>query len=253
MKRISLFLILAFLLTPARAAFSEVPDLKKAKEYDAKIPIKVVREIPLPKGYHEGLFYDGQHMWVCNGEKGNIWLVDLGTGAVDSEIEPPGTFTEGVTLSGKGTFWVTDWDEKKLYRVKVEDDKMVVDYDISLEPAHPTGVVWTGKNLYVITWTRGVTGTTYHLMQMDEDERLFRKMRIKRIHEPAHLAWDGHYLWITSWYSRLVYKVDVETFRVLGSFRSPAVAPTGITWDGQYLWITGTRAGLYQVEVGKGE
>ncbi|MFQ5953007.1 MAG: hypothetical protein ACE5JK_06355, partial [Candidatus Omnitrophota bacterium] len=168
------------------------------------------------------------------------------------EIKSIGTFTEGITAYGDGTFWLTDWEAKKIYRVTIKEGKMSVEYEIELDPAHPAGVVWTGENLYMITWTRGM-GTTYHLMQLDENERMFRKMRIKRIHEPAHLAWDGSHLWITSWYSQLVYKIDVETFKIVGSFRSPAPDATGITWDGEHFWITGTRADLYQLEVGEKE
>ncbi len=246
LKTISILITLfIFFTTPA---FPEVPDLERAEDYDAKIPVRVIKKFPLPKGYHEGLFFDGKHVWVNNGKNGKTWLIDPSTGFVVSEIEPVAGFTEGITEAGDGTFWLTDWKEKKLYRVSIEGDRMTVKYDISLDPAHPAGLVWTGDRLYVITWTRGM-GTRYHLMQLDEQEHMFRKLRIKRIHEPAHLAWDGTHLWVTSWYNQLVYKIDVETFKVLGSFRSPAPDTTGITWDGTHFWITGTNAGLYRVEV----
>ena len=238
------------LILLAHTAFSaEVPTLKRAKDYKANIPVRVIKKVPLPRGYHEGLLFDGKHIWVNNGEKGKTWIVDPDTGEVTSEIEPAGTFTEGITAYGDGTFWVTDWDEKKLYRVTIKDNKMEPEYDISLDPARPTGVVWTGENLYVITWTRGVGGTSYHLMQLGEQEHMFSKLRIKRIYEPTQLAWDGKYLWITSWYSQLVYKVDVNTFKILGSFESPVSDTTGIAWDGKHFWLTGTYSALYQLEL----
>ncbi|MGB3081642.1 MAG: glutaminyl-peptide cyclotransferase [Candidatus Omnitrophota bacterium] len=246
-----LTLILAVLILSFQChTFAEERAVKKAKKYDAKIPVRIIKEVPLPKGYHEGLYYDGKNMWVCNGEKGNIWVVNPDTGKVLSEIEPVGSFTEGITAADNGTFWVTDWEEKMIYRVKIGEGKMSVEYEIDLSPAHPAGVVWTGDRLYMITWTRGL-GTKYHLMQLNKNERMFRKMLIKRIHEPAHLAWDGKNLWITSWYNQLVYKVDVETFEIVGSFRAPVRDVTGIVWDGEYFWLTGTRSNLYQLKVGE--
>ncbi|MFC1644048.1 YncE family protein [Candidatus Omnitrophota bacterium] len=240
-----------FFTLAAGPALSEVPDLKKAKEYESRIPVEVIEKIPLSKGYHEGLYFDGKNVWVSNGKKGNTWVVDPATGDIVSEIESVGPFTEGITSAGDGTYWVTDWEEKKLYRVKIEEGKMIPEYDISLEPAHPTGVVWTGEKLYIITWTRSAMGTTYHLMQLNKEEHMSREMRIKRIYEPAHMVWDGRHLWITSWYSQRVYKVDVNTFKVLGSFESPAKDTTGIAWDGEYFWITGSHAALYKIKVGK--
>ena len=67
--------------------------------------------------------------------------------------------------------------------------------------------------------------------------------------EPAHMAWDGRYLWITSWYYRNVYKVNPDTWTIISYFLAPCNKPTGIAWDGKYLWITGTYADLYKVEL----
>ncbi|MGB2630041.1 MAG: glutaminyl-peptide cyclotransferase [Candidatus Omnitrophota bacterium] len=244
-------IFLALLLLPGIASSEEDRTLERAEKYESRIPAEVVKELPIPKGYHEGLYFDGSDIWLCNGENENIWVIDIKTGKVKSEIKPVGEFTEGITAAGDGTYWLTDWEDKKIYKVKMADGEMSVEYEIDLSPAHPAGVVWTGKRLYMITWTRSVVGTEYHLMQLNEKERMFRKMRIKRIHEPAHLAWDGKYLWITSWYSRMVYKVNVDTFKIIGSFHSPAKDTTGIAWDGKHFWITGTRANLYQVKVGE--
>ena len=250
-KRLTLLLAVSFLVFFSSGnASPEEKIFKRAKEYKAKIPVRVVKKIPLPEGYHEGLYYDGKNLWLCNGEGGNIWIISPRTGDIVSEIKPIGGFTEGITAYGDGTYWLTDWEDKKIYRIRINGKKMSVEYEIDLDPAHPAGVVWTGEKLYMITWTRGM-GTQYHLMQLDENEHMFIKMRIKRIHEPAHLAWDGKHLWITSWYNQLVYKVDVETFQIMGSFRSPAPDTTGIAWDGKHFWITGTRADLYQVEIGE--
>jgi len=125
---------------------------------------------------------------------------------------------------------------------------MVAERAVSLEPAYPAGVIWTGEKLYVITWTRGI-GTKYGLLRMNKEGELLDEIRIKRIHEPAHLAWDGKYLWITSWYNQKVYKISTEDFKILGSFDSPAKDTTGIVWDGEGFWITGTHDDLYKVKL----
>jgi glutamine cyclotransferase len=243
-----LSLVIISFLFLSRSAFPETLVLEKAKDYEAKIPVRVVKEFPLPEGYHEGLFFNNGRIWVNNGKGGRTWLVDTDSGSVVFEIKPVGTFAEGITTKGDGAFWLTDWDEKKLYRVRIKGSEMIPEYEMSLAPAHPTGVAWADEKLYMITWTKGI-GTKYHLMQLDKEGNIVQKIRIKRIHEPAHLTWDGRHLWITSWYNQLVYKVDINTLRIMGSFRSPAPKTTGIAWDGECFWITGTYAGLYRVEV----
>jgi len=229
-------------------AFSEVPSLKRAAEYQSNIPISVVKKLSIPKGYHEGLYFDGKNIWVSNGKGKKTWIINTDSGDVISEIEPVGSFTEGLTSSGNGTYWVSDWKDRKLYKVKIKDNEMISEFDIELGTAHPAGITSAEDKVYLITWQRGL-GTKYYLSELEEGKRISQKMRIKRIHEPAHMAWDGKNLWMTSWYSRLVYKIDIKTFRVLGSFKSPASSTTGITWDGEHLWITGTHTDLYQIKV----
>ncbi len=251
MKKL-IWVLFALSIFSCGVAFSEDLAIKRAEEYQSKIPVSLVKRITLPKGYHEGLFFDDRFIWVSNGEGKNTWLIDPATGSIASEITSPGSFTEGIVASGDGTFWVTDWLDKKLYRTTLENGKMIIKHAIDLAPAHPAGLVWTGRRLFVVTWTRGL-GTKFHLLEFDEKGNLLGKIRIKRIHEPAHLGWDGKHLWITSWYNQLVYKIDTDKFKILGSFKSPAPDTTGITWDGRYFWVTGTHADLYQLEVGRSD
>lgn len=252
MKRVIFFvcMLTAFALT----ASAELPStLERGDQYQAKIKTKVIKKLKLPKGYHEGLFWDNGKLLLANGEGGKIWVIDPADGKVTSEITPLGKFAEGITSAGDGTYWYTDWDSRKIYRVKIANGGMDSVYDISLDDARPAGVAWTGKKLFMITWTRSVTGTKYHLLEMNGNEKLFRKMEIKRIHEPAHMTWDGKNLWLTSWFSQLVYKIDIDTYKVVGSFKSPAAESTGIAWDGKSFWITGTSADLYQVDIQQGD
>ena len=213
------------------------------------IQIKVVKIIDLPKGYHEGLYFDGKNIWVNNGRKGNTWVIDTSNGSKIKEISPAGIFTESVTAKDKDTFFVTDWDLKKIYTAHIENNNMYADSEFSVAPAFPAGALWNGKNLFVITWTRGITGTKFDILKMDDKFKIITKKRIGNIQEPAHIAWDGKNLWISSWYSKRIYKVDPEKFDVLGYFRSPADMATGIAWDGSYLWLTGTYDDLYEIEL----
>ena len=221
--------------------------LKKSPMYKA-IAVKTLEKIRLPKGYHEGLSLDGTDIWVSNGEKGKVWVVDTASGKVTSTIEPIAGFTESVSRMSAGQFLVTDWDEKKLYKASLNKNRLNPELWVSVRPAHPAGALWTGDRLFVITWTRGM-GTRFDLLELDDQLKLSRTISIQSIEEPAHLAWDGKNLWITSWYNPLVYKVDVDKWEILGAFRSPAPMTTGIVWDGKYLWLTGTYSDLYKLEI----
>lgn len=226
-------------------------DLEAQRPPIRDIPVEVMEKLPLPHGYHEGLMIDGSYIWVNNGKNINTWVVDLSTGEVVSEIIPPGTFTEGITPSGDNRYWVTDWDHKKLYRVNIENGRMVPDHEVSLAPSFPAGVVWTGEFLYVITWTRGIS-TQYHILKMDDTGNILGRIRLRNIPEPSQLAWDGKHVWVTSWYNRRVYKLDMDSYEVLGTFRVPFEDATGIAWDGEHFWITGTYADLYKIRIIEG-
>lgn len=235
------------LLLIATSAFAETRVLKLSKDYK-KVNARVIKHIKLPKWYHEGLYLNGRDMWISNGNKGKIWVVDILSGSVKSEIMPIGSFTEAVTGMPGGGYFVTDWDAKKLYRADLDNNKLIARSEVSLAPAHPAGAIWTGSRLFVVTWKRGL-GTKFNILEMDEDANIINKIMVRRMQEPAHLAWDGKSLWVTSWFNSLVYEIDVNKWEIIRSFRSPAPKATGIAWDGKSLWITGTYADLYQVEV----
>lgn len=213
------------------------------------IQAKTVSKIEIPTWYHEGLYFDGKNIWVNNGLRGKTWVVDPDSGKIIKEISPAGTFTEAVTSKEKDVYIVTDWDSKKIYTAHIKDNIMSVVREISTEPAHPTGMAWNGKNLFVITWTRSLTGTKFHILIMDDGLRLLKSREIEKIQEPCQMAWDGKYLWISSWYDNKIYKMDTDTLDILGYFKSPVKKTTGMAWDGRFFWITGTYADLYKIEL----
>jgi len=219
-----------------------------SKDYE-QIKSKVVAKIKIPKWYHEGLYYDGKDIWVNNGKKGDTWIVDTNTGKITGRIKPAGSFTEAITPKDKDTFFVTDWDAKKVYTSNIDGGNMYALSEKSVEPAHPAGAVWNGSNLFVITWTRSPAGTKFHLLKMDADMNILSASEVVKIPEPAHLAWDGKHMWISCWYSKRIYKVDIEKSEILGYLKSPAAKATGIAWDGKYLWVTGTHDNLYKMEL----
>ena len=219
-----------------------------AKDY-GELKAKAVAKIKIPKWYHEGLYSDGKDIWVNNGKEGDTWVVDTDAGKIIRKIKPAGSFTEAITPKDKNTFFVTDWDAKKVYTSKIEGDKMYALSERSVEPAHPAGAAWNGSNLFVITWTRSLAGTRFHLLKMDADMNTLSTVEIVKILEPTQLAWDGKYMWISCWYGKRIYKVDVEKLEMLGYLKSPAAQTTGIAWEGKNLWVTGTYADLYKIEL----
>jgi len=250
--RVLRFVVLAVTLTGIFAHNSYVygADIKLKRSADFKeIEAAVIKKTPIPRWYHEGLFYDGKNMYVANGECGMVWVLDPETGKVLSELEGPGKFTESIIGTGNGKFLLTDWDDEKLYLVSISDKKIFIEKELfSFSPAHPAGVVLAGEKLFVITWTRGF-GTKFHILEFDKDLNFIGRVIIKDIMDPAHMAWDGKDLWITSWFSKTVFRVNIDTWEVTGSFPSPAEKATGVAWDGQRLWITGTYDDLYCMSV----
>lgn len=241
MKKIILLILAVFILCGFTAS----------KEFKV-IKADVASKVKIPKWYHEGLYFDGRNIWVNNGEKGNTWIVDPASGSVIKEIKPIGTFTETVTAKDKDTFFATDWYTKKIYKARVENDTMIAESGYSTAPAHPAGAAWTGDKLFVVTWTRSIAGTRFHLLKLDGNLNLLNTTEIKNITEPTQLAWDGFSLWVSCWYSRRVYKVDPEKGEILGYFKSPAPKTTGIAWDGKNMWLTGTYAWLYKMNIKNG-
>ncbi len=208
-----------------------------SKDY-GELKSKVIAKIKIPKWYHEGLYSDGKDIWVNNGKGGDTWVVDTITGKITRKIKPAGSFTEAITPKDKDTFFATDWDAKKVYTSNIQGDNMYALSEKSVEPAYPAGAAWNGSNLFVVTWTRSLTGTKFHLIKMDADMNILNTVEIVKIMEPAHMAWDGKHMWISCWYSKRIYKVNIEKLEILGYLKSPAAKTTGIAWDGKYLWVT---------------
>lgn len=254
-RRIKIFLGIA-------AAAAIMALLSARHSYGAGVELKVVRgcreiearvaaRVNVPRCYHEGLYYDGKNIWISNGEGGKTWIVDAGTGNVLSEINGIGGFTEAITAKGDGTYFTTEWYDKKVYLARVKDESLIAERCVSIEPSHPAGAVWNGNRLYVITWDRGLLGTKFGLLEMDGDMNIISRIPIKAMQEPCQMAWDGSYLWVSSWYDRRVYKIDTSSWEVVGYISSPADRTTGIAWDGRYLWLTGTYEDLYKMEIGQ--
>ena len=151
MKRtisISVMLFSIFIFSKVAGAALEEYSLQKIEEgYESDIKTETVEIVKIPKGYHEGLFFDGTNMWVNNGEKIDTWIIDVSSGDVVDEIKPVGTFTEGITKTNDGKYWVTDWDSKELILAGINNSVMEPEKRIYMGPAHPTGVVLAGEDL----------------------------------------------------------------------------------------------------------
>lgn len=243
-------IILALSTWPAAGldAGDAVVDLVPSRSC-GEMSARVIKRVCVPRSYHEGLYYDGKNIWLCNGEGGKIWVVDPATERILSEMAPVGSFTEAITAKGDGTYFTTEWYDKNVYNVSIDSDRLEARSCVSVAPSHPAGAVWAGDRLYVVTWDRGLTGTKFAILEMDGEMNIIRKVRVRTVQEPCQLAWDGEHLWMTSWYDRRVYKIDVRSWEIVGYLCSPVEKTTGVMWDGKYLWVTGTYADIYQMSV----
>ncbi|MFH1837226.1 MAG: hypothetical protein ABH862_03830, partial [Candidatus Omnitrophota bacterium] len=242
-KKSVIILGMFFILLGTRQVLAEneaaLPE-KTADKKQINMKAVVIKKIDLPRGYHEGILLYDDRILVCNGRGLGTYIIDPLDESVTGEIEPFGTFTESLAPAGDDMFWLTDWEEKKIYKVKIEGNKISSYSEMSLAPSHPAGVIRLGEKLYVITWTRSLTGTEYHLVQLNNNGEVLQKRHLRGISEPAHIAWDGEHFWITSWYNQKVFELDINTFEIKRQFKSPAKKTTGIAWDGKHFWITGT-------------
>ena len=246
--RKSVLIIMLVFLFVCQAVSAENLMITYSDDYKKNILVEKVRTISLPKGYHEDLYLDGEKILISNGNDINTWVMDIGTGVLLSEIEPIGEFTEAMIPVGD-IFWVTDWEDKKVYRVKIDDNKMYSEDERSLAPAHPAGMIQVREKVYIIIWTRSINGTKCHLVEFDLDGNVLRKIQITKILEPSQMTWDGSYLYITSWFSNIVYRIDVNVWKITASFKSPAKKTSGIAYDGSHFWITGTYDDLYKIKI----
>jgi len=219
-----------------------------AEENPEKLEAAVIRTIKLPAGYHEGILVDKDRVYVNNGENGKTWLIDINSGEKLADIEPVGEFTEGISLYYADKYWVSDWRRKSLYIVNISDNAMREEKKIYLGPSFVAGSVWTGENVYVLLWDSSFEGK-YELLRVDREGRIIGTHEIKDIKEPSQMAWDGRYLWITSWCDGNVYKFDPQILSVVAYFKTPVPDATGIFYDGKHFWVTGTRSDLYQLSV----
>lgn len=244
-----LFIYSVLFIVSNNSSALEEKALIKSRAYRPFFETRKIRHIELPKGYHEGLFLNSGEILVCNGENINIWGVDLRDGEVKYEIEPSGKFTESISKLSDGKFIISDWAERILYSATIKDGKADKESEIFRSDGHLAGCLAVEGSIYFIQWERGVSGTKYNLIKASEKGEILEKIRIGHIPEPSQLCWDGKSLWITSWFDRHVYKINLNTYQIEGYFSSKLEKTTGIAWDGKYFWITGTHEDLYQVEV----
>ena len=237
----------ALLLFSVMIQTARARDLCPSKEMRC-LQSKVVRKLAVPRGYHEGLFYDGNSLWLANGENGKIWVIDMPSGSVRSEITPVADFAEAVITKGDGFFYSTEWRAKKLYKARLEGGSLLPEAEADFSPAHPAGMAWSGERFYIVTWTRGL-GTKFHLVEVGGDLKVIGSSRIRGIHEPCQLAWDGKNLWVSSWYSRRIYRIDTGKGGIDAYFNSPVDLTTGIAWDGRNMWVTGTYDDVYVIAI----
>jgi len=110
MPKQRLIIVLSALVFFSTLSYSESPmkTLEKSEDFNAMIPVEVLQEISLPEGYHEGLLIENDNIFVNNGENGKTWIVNISSGEVISEIDAPGTFSEGITKTLDNKYWITD-------------------------------------------------------------------------------------------------------------------------------------------------
>ncbi|MDD4202769.1 MAG: hypothetical protein PHQ52_04825 [Candidatus Omnitrophica bacterium] len=244
--------LMIFLLSFCSLLFAEdaFRYLVKANDYH-EISVKRERKIELPSsGWHEGLYIDDDQIWVNNGKGFNTDVLDIRTGKQTGQIIVPGTFMEGISKLPNGKYIWSDWYDRAFFFGELIDRELVIKARISVGDLFPAGIIAADDDIFVIGWERALD-TKYYLLKFDKKGMLIEKTGIKDIQEPSQLAWDGKYLWISSWNSEKVYKVDISDYSLKGFFKTNIDRTTGIVWDGNGFWVTGTTEDIYVFKISK--
>jgi hypothetical protein len=211
----------------------------------------VIYSVPSPTtGYTNGLAWDEEYLWVCDGFSGMIYRFDPWTGSVITSFSGPTSDLRDLAWDGSN-LWVASWnfvpEPRRIYKLDPSDGSVIDSFPAPFS-GHPVGLSWDGEYLWIgeedgkIYKVDPSTGTVVYSFSVPyEDDS-----------NPRGLAWDGEDIWAGYQSVGLIKEHDITTGSVLTSFGSPSGPyQQGLSWDGQYLWSTGGDNMIYQIDVGR--
>ncbi|MBN2467013.1 MAG: PKD domain-containing protein [Deltaproteobacteria bacterium] len=217
----------------------------------------------------KGLAWDGSAMWVCQGNHSFsvIYKMDVVTEGIDEKDRyldyffSPGPNPQG--LAWDGTYlWNLDQTDHKIY--KIDPTTKHVISSIPTPTSDPTdfytGLAWDGEYFWVAGYHMALNPETYvyeysnyWIYKVDSATgAVLRTIKNQLDAEdgfPLGLAYDGDYLWISTYASDQIWRMNMETETISDTGKpAPDNGSYGMTWDGLYLWV-GSWYGRYVIQL----
>ncbi len=194
-------------------------------------------------------------------------------GRVETVFKSPGPHPNGLQATREG-LWIIGADDGRVFLVRYEDGKVLRDFET--ESVGPSGITFDGEAIWIAsTYSREIiradasNGKTMAkfftpgagvIYKMPSDPPN-RQSPLAPPPEPspsgqpapavydaspragtgAHgLEWRDSKLWMAVPPSRMIYRIDPESWIVEQRFPTYGNRPHGIGWEGRYLWCTDT-------------
>ena len=203
-------------------------------------------------------------------------------GRVETVFKSPGPYPNGLQATDEG-LWIIDGEDARAHLVSYSDGAVLLGFDT--EAVHPSGITFDGEAIWVAsTYSREIiradasSGKTIEkyftpgagvIYRMPSDPP-GRQSPLAPASPPpsatsapveprsatgAHgLEWREGKLWAAVPPSRMIYRIDPESWMVEQRFPSAGNRPHGIGWEGGDLWCTDTNLNaFFKHDPGSGE
>jgi hypothetical protein len=205
--------------------------------------------IPLPGKRPQGITWDGEQLWVVDGEAKKLYRIDSRSGAVLRSVDIDAENPEGLAFDGE-RIWIADEGGKKIYALDPESGQLVktIEMQIPQEKGYKSfeGITWDGTYL----WTAFFAGFSSSFNQIDTENGKIIKSVFADCH-PRGIASDGKYLWSIC-YNGENFPPKIDRREILEEGRDMIRSrvfvkdiagrePVGLVYDGQFLWYADGR------------
>jgi len=172
----------------------------------------IVSTIESPCDNNVGLAWDGEHLWVSQGDLGSLCpsgILEIDSGGNELfSFSSPGSGPRGLAYDSNPLFlpylWSADFYDNKIYRVTESGD---IVGSIPVPSEGTSGLAWDGNSLWVSEWysykiykVNPANGEVLGSFDAPDSGNEY----------PYGLAWDGQYLWGGSWIGRTIMKISVS-------------------------------------------